>query len=63
MGEMKRKYYVIKSPTKRGFIRIIIKHKDDYVAVCSSYFKEIAGFLPKKGEMIPIDIKITKRKE
>lgn len=62
---MKRKYYVT-----RGFssnhLRIGTKYQLQMLQafpVCSEDFKELAGFLPKKGEMIPIDIKITKRKE
>jgi len=58
---VKRKYYVI----NYGFPALGIGKMLDFksgrsLPVCKKRFKEIAGFLPKKGETIPITIKITK---
>ena len=58
---MKRKYFA----ENFGFPRISIGTAFDfksgrYLSVCKKRFKEIAGFLPKKGETTPITIKITK---
>ena len=60
---MKKKYFVENPVGYSSYLLIgtpLDLQSRSYFAVCKRRFREIAGFLPKKGEAMPITIKITK---